>query len=76
MKDKSHMQMLREMLAKEEFVLGYEGVIRLRVKAGDFTVGAEVLNFNGFPSFHNSATADTLEHAIEQAHAALVGEGE
>lgn len=72
--NKSHMQMLREMLAKEESANGEEGIIRLRSKDGDFTVGSELVGAYG-PIFFESATADTLEHAIEQAHAAIAGEG-
>lgn len=75
MKDKTHMQMLREMLAKEEAAEGEEGIIRLRSKAGDFTVGNELVGAYG-PVFFEAKTADTLEHAIEQAYAALVGKGE
>ena len=75
MTNKSHMQMLREMLAKEESMNVGEGIIRLRVKAGDFTVGNELAGTYG-PIFYDGATADTLEHAIEQAYKAIVGEGE
>lgn len=69
------MQMLREMLAKEESADGEEGIIRLRSKAGDFTVGSELVLSCG-PVIYDGATADTLEHAIEQAYKAIVGEGE
>lgn len=72
--NKSHMQMLREMLAKEEYMNGEEGIIRLCSKDGNFTVGDEVNGAYRSVSW-NSAKADTLEHAIEQAHAAIVGEG-
>lgn len=73
---KSHMQMLRELLAKEEKRAEDEaGIIRLQIKDGNFTVGNEHVTAFG-STFWDRYNADTLEHAIEKAYAALVAGGE
>lgn len=69
---KSHMQMLREILAKLKSKKSPSyGVLLMDESKGDYHVWYELLA-GGDTEF----TADTLEHAIEQAYKAIVGEGE
>ena len=70
MKDKSHMQMLREIAVKSE-------IFSIQENQGDFFI-----SYRYSPVAKSRTTtagalrADTLEHAIEKAYAALVAGGE
>lgn len=67
---KSHMQMLREISVKSE-------IFSIHENQGDFFI-----SYRYRPVAKSRTTtagalkADTLEHAIEQAYKAIVGEGE
>ena len=67
--NKSHMQMLREIAVKSE-------IFSIHENQGDYFITYHYRPVAKSRTTTSAALkADTLEHAIEQAHAALAGEG-